>query len=223
MKQWACGMLLLLTTPVLAQTEIGEVDNLYQKDAELWTAVTVRYKVNKKLRLQFEEGFRIADNLGAFKTQYNDIGATYKVHKLLKVSGFYRLRIKSNATTHRFFGDVAVRVAKFDRFRVNYRLRLQNQFEPNGQSEAFVRNKIGISYNVKGLPLNPYFANEWFYQFRNIGNAFTRQRLTFGVGWDISKRKELSAFYRVQHDLNVANRVQGNILGVAFSYTIKSK
>jgi long-subunit fatty acid transport protein len=83
----------------------------------------------------------------------------------------------------------------------------------------YLRSRFEVSYNIKKLPVNPYFSAEMHYQLNNpYGNDIDKWRYTAGMKYNINKRFAIDLFYRVDDEVNVKNPVHTSVIGTMVKY-----
>jgi outer membrane autotransporter protein len=83
-----------------------------------------------------------------------------------------------------------------DRFTPKLRVRFSNFTDFDSQTEDrtnYLRYRLGLGYNIKGIKLNPYLLAE-FYQKTSTG-LFSKGKYTAGLSYDFNKHHTLSAEY----------------------------
>lgn len=187
-------------------------------DFELWTGGEVGLKLNKKLGLSLSEQVRFNDTISSIKKTFTELGLKYKVGKNFSFKGNYRLTIPPNENIlHRLALDANYQWKKKDTpLSFSYRLRFQHQF---GKTRTYVRNKVKLGYNLSKL-VDPFVAYELFFRF-NRKNEFRISRLTAGLDWRVTKKFEITTYYRLQDDIFIKSPQRQHIFGLILSYKLK--
>ena len=190
-----------------------------QQDFNFWSSAALEYNISKKFRLNLEQQLRIDDNIG-FSSTFTQLGVRYRLHRFIRFGADYRFVVRDGRNRHRISGDLFFRYRK-KKFplRFNYRMRFQRTYRFNNPRN-FLRNKLAISYNLSRL-IDPFIAGELYYRIRNKPNEFQKYRLDFGLDWRLSKKSDLSTFYRLQNEINVNNPALDHVIGMGYSYTLR--
>lgn len=75
-----------------------------------------------------------------------------------------------------------------------------------------LRSKFTVSYNVKGLPLNPYASVDYGCGLNYTANKW---KYTVGTEYKLTKRQKLDVFYRFAHD-DDEDEPDGHLIGVGY-------
>lgn len=223
----AIALLALSTAFVLAQ------DN---EPGGIWSSVTVEKKINKKIDVGTEWEFRtnglslerdrIAIQLyGDYEIIKNlKIGASYTYMNVMDDYRFSYDSIRVHyQNRHRTHLQLGYKVS-FDRFDLQFRERAQLTFRdeserlredgsinPNRINPDFLwRNRVKLSYNIKGLPLNPSVSAESYYLFNDpedvkifdnsgietgtTNSYFSKLRYTLALEYKINKKNSVELF-----------------------------
>ncbi len=202
-----------------------------------WTSVGVKKSLNN-WELSTEAEIRKA---GFYeKTLRSSIGfaAYYDVSKVIEVGPaytliqFYDSKYDDYQMRHRF--DFTV-TGKHEIKRFTIRLREQIEYTNKDESdrirdngtidtyrinpELLWRNRLKISYNVKGIPLTPSLAAESFYQLNNPdGNIFEKFRYTMSLSYKVAKQHEFQLFSIINQDRADPNSQTEYVLGLGYTF-----
>lgn len=209
----------------------GAVDGFAQEqDLELWTSIEVEKRLNKKLRLTFEEQARFNENISGFFKFNSDIGISYRINKYVKIGANYRLEQKKQpenyySTRHRFTSDLILRY-EVARFLFSYRNRYQHKYVDLYSSEdgsiprTYNRSRIQAEYNIRKNPLTPYISYEFYFKLNNFEyNEIDTHRYTVGFEYSLNKRNDLDLYFRILKHVNVNRPVTSNIIGISYCYS----
>ena len=217
-QHWVLGaLLLLLSTPTIAQ------DSTTVQDFELWTGVNLKKSfLDDKMQFGLTQEFRFEDNATSINNFFTEAELGYKFFKGFRVDLGYRF-VRNNRNSGyrsegRFFSDINYK-HKFNRFKLGYRFRFQNQsaLGRDATDDDIVnkfRLRFKLKYNIRNWKFDPYFAAEGFFtQTTNRINyiptiteeervsGFEKYRLTLGTSYDITKKINVGAFYRYEREL----------------------
>jgi long-subunit fatty acid transport protein len=199
-----------------------------------WFELELTKKIVKDLKFEFNSELRVLEDF-KMDSYIFEGGLSYKVHKYLSVSTFYRFeeewdyRKKNGA----YQGKNSFNRLAFDlksgyeisRFNIQGRIRYTKGLDSlNNASEMRYRAKV--DYDIKGIKLLPFLSIEFFndksvteLEKTSISGGFKdidKVRYTGGMAYDINKNNSVSLFYRLQN-----NRVKNewnNILGLSYSH-----
>lgn len=201
-----------LTTSIIAQKST---------DTELWTGGELKLRLTKKLKVDVDEQFRFNDTISSFKAALTEIGLKYKLDKGFSLKGNFRFARRSNKSNrNRFSLDVNYDWDKKEfPLSIEYRLRFQNTSDASlGKNFTYVRNRIGLDYNLSKL-VDPFLFYELYFRL-NGKNEFRVTRFTFGLDWKMTEQLDLTTYYRIDSDINVKKPKKQNIIGVMLSYDL---
>jgi hypothetical protein len=206
-----------LPSPILAQDEISN-----SSTNELWTGITLKYKLNKRYSFNLKQQVRVSDNWSSIRTNFYEVAAKYKIDKHFSIKAHYRYTIRNeDRNVHRYSldGNTNWRI-KPTKLTFKYRFRFQySAVEFTGQPFTFLRNKFGLEYSVS-KKFKPYLSYESFFKFGET-NKFRVNRYTIGFSWAMDKRMNLDVYYRIDQEINSNHRQRQNILALLLSYQIK--
>ena len=105
----------------------------------------MRYKINKKLAIDFNEGFRLRENARLPLKSFSETGISYRKNKMIKSRFAYRFiqnfdKAQNLLLRHRFYADFSLR-KKLKRWQLSHRARVQHQWGSNKQN-----NTIDLKY-----------------------------------------------------------------------------
>lgn len=193
-------------------------------DNELWTSASVRYKVNKKWRVDMEENLRFNFTNSSLRVAFTEVGGRYTINKRFNARLFYRYNGRPGRfNSHRLGFDFSASLRDKDfPLSAKYRFRFQNVVtEVTGANRTNLRHKIGIKHNLSKL-VDPWVSGEAYHRL-NGKNEIQKLRLTIGATWRANKRMDINTFYRLQQEVNVRNPLRQNIFGLGLEYDLKFK
>jgi len=205
-------------------------------DLESWTAVKLKYKLNKKWTFDFEEQLRLDENISEVAEYFTEVGAKYSFSKRFDIGGGLRF-VKENDNegaiqgyeNHFRFHVEASYKHKIDAFTFKYRLRYQNKNELGVSSSEGdyanqnLRFKTVLGYNIKKWKLDPKISWEIFnHMEKGDENGFNKYRLTIGTEYKFKGMGTLGMFYGIEKELNETIPETTKIIGLKYTYTIKN-
>ena len=192
-----------------------------EKDFQLWSKLELKYKINKKLVVDFSEGFRLRENARLPLKSFSEMGISYRENKMIKSRFAYRFiqnfdKAQNLLFRHRFYTDLSLR-KKLKRWQLSHRSRVQHQSGSN-KPEQYYRSKIQGAYNIRKTPLEPSFSAESFFDLNSL--IVDKNRFTLALSYQIAKKIEGNLFYRVQQETNVNEPTIQYVLGVRLSHNL---
>ncbi len=199
---------LLLLLPSSAQAE---------SSAELWSAAGVKYKLAKKLKLDFTQHLRFEDDISQVQSFMPTLALAYRLRPKLKVAMGYRFAYKRTGSgdferRHRLHTD-AIGAYKFGDGTASYRLRLQATAKPDETAFA-VRNRLRLKYRISDV-MSALSSVETFH---DADAAVRTLRITAGVEREIANQ-DVRLFYRYESPSD-ASEATLHILGVGFEHSL---
>jgi len=201
------GLMLILIKPVFAYDD---------GDFQIWNTDAEEFKVNKDLKIAFEEEFRWGNNASEFYYQHYDAGFFYNLKKWLNIGGGYRHIFELKKGKFKLENEPYVTATllwdllglKFDdRNRLEYR-----HFDYQADTWRY-RNKITVKlpWKFTKLEIQPYLADEVFLDFNN--KTFSRNRFYSGFGMNLTKNLKAEIYYILQSTKSSGKWVDTNVLG----------
>lgn len=191
------------------------------RDNELWTGITLKYKLNKKWQFDLEQQARIHQNFQAIRSNFFELGAQYKWNKFISTKLQYRYTFRNEQrNVNRFTLDNNVKWKwKKPDLKFDYRLRAQHAMVVfTGQSFTYLRNRISVSY-YGFKKIEPFLSYESFYKFIDH-NEFRGNRYLLGCDVQINKKLDLTLMLGIDQEINTKNPDSRNIYGITLSYKI---
>lgn len=177
-----------------------------QNDFESWSSIDMRYKVSKNFSLDMSSELRLNNNSQDFNKYLVDVGGEYEFAKYFDFSMYYRYSRfddeQAYVNEHKLFGKLAFSYP-VGRFELGIQTRYERSYEVYGYStlvktEDAWRNKVSASYNIYGLPLEPYASFEHFFSENKSSFEATKYRLFGGLKYKISRDYSSSLYYGIQ-------------------------
>jgi len=199
-----------------------------QKDAGLWTNISLEVKVADKLTATVSQEFRFNENISELGAYFTDAGLGYKFNKFFQVAANYRFTQRrrvddSYSPRNRFYVDLKFQ-KKFKPIEFQFRTRLQDQYADIGRAseggiaEYYSRNKFSIKWELNKL-FKPYLSVEVFSPLNYPRlNAFDNIRTSAGVEYALSKHHNFDLYYMIQKELHLSNPITYFIVGVGYLY-----
>ncbi len=209
---------------------LGSALKSQNRDAGLWTSISVEAKLVKKLSANISQEFRFDENMTRLGTAFTDVGIEYKLNKNFRFAVNYRYTQKHSkedyySYRHRFYTDIKYS-KKIKPFEVSVRSRFQDQYSDIGRAsdggiaEYYFRNKLSLNWNTK-KPYSPYISVELFSPLTYLRNvAFDNIRSSAGVEYTFTKHQKIDLSYMIQKELNVSNPQTDFIIEIGYSYKL---
>ena len=207
------------------------------RDFETWSSVSLKYKLNKKLKFGLEEQIRFRDNSSLVDAYFTEGNIKYDFNKHF-FGGFGFRYIRQNDTEGKIQGYESHTRFDFDlgyqhkikRLSLEYRLRFQTKDEVGSTADEddhannHWRLKTEVGYDIKKWKFDPEFSAEIFRHYE-VGeeNGFDKFRMSVGSKYETKSFGDFGLFYRMEIEMNVTYPKTTNIVGLKYSYTLKNK
>lgn len=207
------------------------------EDAELWTGVSLRYDVNKALKIGYDTQVRMDRNMINFSQYYNELQAEYELTSDLDVGVAYRLSLKDNFD-YRFMEnrfvvnlEYAIKAKKLG-LRLKTRGRYQNAFNRltviNDQVQPDIEQTLRLKFNLQYendlfKRIIPFIEYELFKPiYEGISTSFIEAyRIAGGIKLDLPKKHAFEFAYIYDH--TVPEAFSRHIYAVQYKYEITNK
>jgi hypothetical protein len=211
-------------TMLFAVAILGAVDAARADEGQIWSEVGLRYKVNKKVRLEANQYLRYTTS--PLQMEYMpEVGGTYEAIDWLRLRLGYRYIGDRNKFDrfekwHRFFGDVRVQ-GKWKKLRLTNRLRYQNQItdEFGEENNQTLREQLQLGYDTDRM-VEPFVSGELFYRMTGKrAPSIDKYRFELGGSTEID-RHDVSLSYRIELPVADTNDPTMHILSFAYHFTL---
>jgi hypothetical protein len=218
---------LLLALPFLF---LAPAASAQTEDFGAWMTFSLNKDLAGDLQFNFDQEFRLRDNLSTVNLLYTNLGLSYKFSKAFKLGVSYRFinKHKEDLTwgnRHRLQTDFVFKV-KPGRFTLGYRARFQAEVRGYGYSgeygnvpEIYMRNLFKAGYKVNDM-VSPYVGTELRWQIQNpripYHDGFDRSRFIGGVDLTFTDVQTLGLYVLLQKEWNVMDPQTLYILGVEY-------
>ncbi|MCR9174172.1 MAG: DUF2490 domain-containing protein [bacterium] len=209
----ACSVLLLI--PIL-----GWSQDLNTRDNELWTGISLRYELNKKIEFGMDQQVRMSQNLQAVRSNFFEFGAKYEWNKYVSSKLQYRYTIRNDQrNVNRYTLDLNAKWKwKSVDLKFKYRSRFQHAMVVyTGQPFTYFRNRLELSY-YGFKKWEPFISYENFYKL-NQHHEFRGNRYLIGCEVKLNKELDLSLIYGVDQEVNTKNPDSRNIFSAVLTYS----
>jgi hypothetical protein len=187
-------------------------------------------KTKRKGSITFKQGYRFRENSSLLSKQYSDFRFKLMLNKRLSFALGYRYAanwdtpLESSTllfypyvyNRHRYYSDIIIKRKVKKRFLVYLRSRYLyqgNTFEYT----SVIREKVGVSYNIRKTKLKPESSVECFYTWNE---SIDKLRYTFLISYPFNKNLDFDLAYRIQQEFYVNNPETLFIFGGKLSYKL---
>jgi len=152
----------------------------------------VEPKFNKRFRLVSELGYRSDENLSGGKQVYLDMAVRYKFTDYLRVVAEHRFSFRgADRTNSQRTSFQAQLRGQWLRFIGDYRMRFQHEYLDPTDVRDQLRNRIGLTYDIRKWKLDPEVSAEFFTWFGYLGPRLIGTRYSVGTTWTPGKKHEI--------------------------------
>lgn len=216
-RSWLVLVFFLLSLYSFAQT---------QKDAIVWTTLSLEKKFTKRLSLNLINQISINQNIKELGSSFIDFGIQCKLNSYIAIGGNYRfikLRNLDNQydNLQRFYLDL-IGSKGFGSCFLQFRSRFQSQlyglniFDTYKPNKYFLRNKLSIRYSID----SKNSLNTSIEQFYRLNSLFKTQfiRTTVGYSYKFNLHHRLDMAFIQQFGINSKNRRMLFIYSLGYGY-----
>ncbi len=175
------------------------------------------------IRLSGDVGYRTADNFFAGRQIYGEGGIRYKLNKTFALAGEYRYADRGPNRTNRQRLQVTGQAGwKFGRTSVDYRLIHQWTYRKYDTTRRFIRNRIGVEYNIPKWKFDPAFSMEFFTRTDHpLGWNYEGVRYRLETAYKFSKVHPVEAGLIYDRDAMVAWPTRRVILSIGYTMDLR--
>lgn len=216
-----------------------ESTSLPERDAQLWFSTGVQLKPLRKkgakdeqsrffrdLQATGELGWKFNENASQLKQFNIDAGLRYPVLGFLRVGAEYRYSMRDRYTANRHRLDLQLWLKhKVGRLKADYRFEYEHSFREPRKLRTLLRNRIGLTYDIRKWKLDPFASAESFTALHYTGNRMIGIRYDLGTEMNLDKKKSTSLEVALRHDreMGVKRPVHSWILVLAVETSWKRK
>lgn len=217
---------------------IGFGSQAFAQDSDfgLWSTVDLSKKLSNRLKLGFEEEYRLRNNLLTTDKFQTTLELSYKTCDYFSTGVSYTMinyyHPRNDEHEHNYwelrnrfniFGEGEYEI---DRFTITLRERLQSTYRvldslstAGLNPKLHLRSKLNVSYNIKGLPLEPYAFIELFHLLNDEEPfQFEKYRIATGLKYDISKKLSVKAGYLYTAETDSEEGDKAHIVTIGLGY-----
>lgn len=166
-----------------------------------------RFTVSLRERLQYTHLQPVTN----MRTRYRNVELNEAEAELYNLSGETVYTVEDQGTT-RYFSEQPVF------FNDDYYGCTTAPHLKNSKHRLYLRSRLQVAYNIKGLPLEPYAS---FEISNDLRKGFTMQKRRWIVGLDYTIKKRHTFGLSYIYSNGVDDDDEGNLHAVSVGYTIK--
>ena len=189
-------------------------------DTQAWTSIGFEKILPHSLTFEFEQEFRLKDQLTTFSQTFSEVSLSYKVFDGLNISIPYRYAVFDDKIKQRLSLGVSYKYS-IKPISLKYRAKLQRSYEKDKIPEQLIRNKFILQYKLS-KKIEPFFSGELFHQSNTNNNQLDEYRVSFGIAVDLPRKSSIKIFYLFKNeDLTKTNPEKINVFSLSFRFKIK--
>ncbi len=187
-------------------------------------------KTKRKGSITFKQGYRCRENSSLLSKQYSDLRFKLMLNKRVSIAFGYRYSTDWNTplesitllfypyvyNKHRYYSDIVIKKKVKKRFLVYLRSRYLYQGNMFNYTSV-IREKIGVSYNIRKTKLKPESSVECFYTWNEF---IDKIRYTLLISYPITKNLDFDLAYHIQKEFYVNNPETLFVFGGKLSYKL---
>ncbi|MEM7040814.1 MAG: DUF2490 domain-containing protein [Bacteroidota bacterium] len=201
--------------------------------AEFWGAGELKYRVNKRLRIGWENQFRMQNYAPGFDRWFSQLEARARVGEWMDLGlGFRYVGVLDESGANqgyrnhfRWHFDVGGKFKMAKRLNMRLRFRYQNRNEI-GRTKAKgdrphkdMRFRAAFAYNIRKWKLDPELALEAFHHAREGAvRGFNQYRIRLSTEYKISKLHRLKPFFMLEKERVPWGGDLATILGLRYTF-----
>lgn len=184
-------------------------------DTESWNSIGFEKKLPYSLELEFNQEFRLIDQLSTIKQTISEVSLSYKVLDGVRIFIPLRYAIFEDKVKQRLSFGGSYKYG-WNPVSLKYRIKLQRTYENGDFPEDLIRNRITIDYKLN-KKIEPYVSGEFFHLYNTGQFQYNENRISFGFNVDLPKKRSVKIFYtRKKEDIDSSKPDQINIFGLAY-------
>jgi hypothetical protein len=193
-------------------------------DFQYWNNESISWKLDENWKAGFEEELRLGDNGGNLYYAHSDLGLTYSgLSDWLDLGLNYRQIFEKKSGEWKEENQPHINAAlkwQFQDFSLSNRARFAYKNREDADNFWQFRNKLTIKspWKLTGLEIQPYIADEIFYDFDV--NTLNRNRFYAGFSLKLFKGLKGEIFYLWQTSEKDNKWSDLNVLGTKFTLSL---
>ena len=190
------------------------------EDTQAWSSIGFEKNLPYSLSLEFEQEFRLKDQLTTFSQTFSEVSLSYKVIDGLNIGIPYRYTVFDDKTKQRLSLGVSYKYS-IKPISLKYRAKLQRSYEKDKIPEQLIRNKFILQYKLS-KKIEPFLSGELFHQSNTNNNQLDEYRVSFGLAVDLPRKSSIKIFYIFKNeDLTKTNPEKINVFSLSYRFKIK--
>lgn len=197
-------------------------------DFRLHGEVCVEKELGQYFKTGIESAIKLERDASVLEEISLDAFIDYKPARFINLGIGYRLAFNRNKNDifkrkHRYSAQCILRKEVL-RTEITYRVRYQNIdddfFQPVEEDppENILRNRLGVSYNIRKFPLDPYSGFEIYSVFGPNQDLFTKFKITTGLKYDLAGFGDIKIFYRIDREISSFHPFTYHNLGAGYCF-----
>ena len=189
-------------------------------DTQAWTSIGFEKILPHSFTFEFEQEFRLKDQLTTFSQTFSEVSLSYKVIDGLNIGIPYRYTVFDDKTKQRLSLGVSYKCS-LKPISLKYRAKLQRSYEKDKIPEQLIRNKFILQYKLS-KKIEPFFSGELFHQSNTNNNQLDEYRVSFGMAVDLPRKSSIKILYIFKNkDLTKTNPEKINVFSLSYRFKIK--
>ena len=216
---------------------LANVSLLFAQDSDLglWTSIDIEKKLSEKWKFGVEAQYRWKDDISVTDQIRGGANVSRKLGNYVKLGAGYELiadkKVKRDIFKYRNrFKVQAIGSYKYARFTASYRTQMQltmmetdeprgNIFEDDSYKWVW-RNRFGLKYDIKNVPLKPYINIELFHHlFSSSDPIYYQNRLSVGIEYKLAKHHSIEAGYKFNTEIDAKTKNKCNIIKIGYAFS----
>lgn len=186
-------------------------------DFQVWHIDSEELKINKEVKVVFEQEFRWGNSAKEFYYQHYDAGFFYRLKKYLDIGSGYRHILSKSKGKFLIENEpylAAVLFWETSGFKFDDRSRLEYQHFDYKDDTWRYRNKLAVKlpWKFTKFEIQPFLADEIFILFDD-SQRLNQNRAFAGLGMMITKNLKGEIYYMLQTTKNSGKWTGINVLG----------
>lgn len=234
------ALALLVSLPGYCQDEtdvVPEEEVVYENEYGYWNSLDIQKKWKNGLAVELEQECRLRDNFTTTDKFMTTLDVSYKPVSFLKAGVSY-VRISYNhagkkSSNYEPYWEKRNRYCAYVqgsyslyRFNLSLKERFQSTYrigvletETRANPKERLRSKLALSYDVKGISLEPYAYCEWQHSLNNPagGNGLVETRYGFGLDYEFKDGITVGLGYI--YDIDKEDYIRTKVLTVGVGYS----
>ena len=188
-----------------------------EDDKELWNSIGIKTNLPNSLELDLEQSLRFGDQMSSFKQTFTELSVSYEIIDDLKLFIPIRYALFKDKEKKRLSIGGSYKY-DYKLANIRYRIKLQRTHEDNEPPADLFRQKISLEYKINKT-LRPFISGEVSHNYKMKKYQYDENRLSFGVGLNLSKSRKIKIFYiRKLEKITKSNPDLINVFGAGYDF-----